>query len=134
MSPDDRQRLGVDGDDVWSVPQIRTRPVRRVQRAVVRRPPRPARRLFRHATAPSAPDVAELLHTASSRRLGRMPNVRDRLTAFIATPAPAGSTAGNRITALRWAKRLRELGWTVRIGTAWTGEPCDLLVALHARK
>jgi putative glycosyltransferase (TIGR04348 family) len=60
--------------------------------------------------------------------------VRDRLSAFIATPAPAGSSAGNRITALRWAQRLRELGWRVQIGTAWAGEPCDLLVALHARK
>jgi putative glycosyltransferase (TIGR04348 family) len=60
--------------------------------------------------------------------------VRARLTAFIATPAGAGSTAGNRITALRWAKRLRELGWTVRIGTTWQGEACDLLVGLHAAK
>jgi len=55
-------------------------------------------------------------------------------TVFIATPAPAGTTAGNRVTALRWAKRLRELGWRVQIATQWAGEPCDLLVALHAHK
>jgi len=58
----------------------------------------------------------------------------DRLSAFIATPAQPGSKTGNRITALRWAKRLRELGWRVQVGDLWTGERCDLLVALHARK
>jgi putative glycosyltransferase (TIGR04348 family) len=66
--------------------------------------------------------------------VGRISNVRDRLTAFIATPAPAGTTAGNRITALRWAKRLRELGWHVQVATEWDGDRCDLLVALHAHK
>ncbi len=60
--------------------------------------------------------------------------MRDRLTAFIATPAPAGTTAGNRITALRWARRLRELGWRVQLAPEWAGEPCELLVALHAHK
>ena len=60
--------------------------------------------------------------------------MRDRLSAFIATPARPGSKIGNRVTALRWAKRLRELGWHVQVGELWTGEPCDLLVALHARK
>jgi putative glycosyltransferase (TIGR04348 family) len=59
--------------------------------------------------------------------------VRARLTAFVATHAAAGTRTGNRITALRWAKRLRELGWHVRVGERWDGEPCDVLVGLHAR-
>jgi putative glycosyltransferase (TIGR04348 family) len=50
----------------------------------------------------------------------------------IATPSPRGSTHGNRITALRWARRLRELGARVWIaGEADRGTP-DLLIALHA--
>jgi putative glycosyltransferase (TIGR04348 family) len=66
--------------------------------------------------------------------VGRISHVRDRLTAFIVRPGTAGVMNGNRVTALRWAKRLRELGWRVVIDAGWTGEPCDLLVALHARK
>lgn len=52
----------------------------------------------------------------------------------IVTPAPPGSRAGNRNTAVRWAHILRGLGCRVAIQTQWAGEPCDLLVALHARK
>jgi putative glycosyltransferase (TIGR04348 family) len=53
----------------------------------------------------------------------------------ILTPAPPGSLHGNRVTALRWAKRLRELGHRVRIGDS-IADPhaIDLLVAVHARK
>lgn len=54
---------------------------------------------------------------------------------FIATPAPAGTLLGNRITALRWQRILRGLGHRVRIGRRWRAkERCDLLVALHATK
>jgi putative glycosyltransferase (TIGR04348 family) len=53
---------------------------------------------------------------------------------LIVTPAPAGSRHGNRMTARRWAGLLRALGHRVRITRAYAGQPCDVLVALHARK
>src|SRR5258708_1241347 len=49
-------------------------------------------------------------------------------------PASPGSRAGNRTTALRWAAKLRALGHRVRIAGEYRGEPCDILVALHAHK
>lgn len=52
----------------------------------------------------------------------------------ILTPATAGSRRGNRVTAERWARVLRGLGHVVHIDEAYSEAPCDLLVALHARK
>ncbi len=52
----------------------------------------------------------------------------------IICPAPAGSRTGNRTTALRWARILRSLGHRVAIAGGYDGAPCDLLVALHARR
>ena len=52
----------------------------------------------------------------------------------IVTPARAGSRNGNRHTAQRWATQLRAAGHRVSVGTEWNGRPCDLLLALHARR
>ncbi|WP_089796346.1 selenoneine biosynthesis selenosugar synthase SenB [Halomonas korlensis] len=56
------------------------------------------------------------------------------------TPAGRGSRAGNRATATRWARLLRELGCRVRVvgsdedadACRLDGRPPDLVVALHA--
>lgn len=49
-------------------------------------------------------------------------------------PAPAQSLSGNRATANRWARILRGLKHRVTIAQTYAGEPCDVLIALHARK
>lgn len=49
-------------------------------------------------------------------------------------PAPPGSIYGNRVTAERWARILKELGHRVTIVQDYQSEPCDLLIALHARR
>lgn len=49
---------------------------------------------------------------------------------LIVTPAPPGSRAGNRTTALRWARLLRSLGHRVVLDAG----RADVLIAVHARK
>jgi putative glycosyltransferase (TIGR04348 family) len=49
-------------------------------------------------------------------------------------PAPRGSRLGNRVTALRWQRVLRELGHTAFIAAEIGARAYDVLVALHARR
>lgn len=53
---------------------------------------------------------------------------------LIVTPAGSGSRKGNRITAERWARLLRSLGSRVTIAQEYQDQPCDAIIALHARK
>jgi putative glycosyltransferase (TIGR04348 family) len=51
------------------------------------------------------------------------------------SPAGAGSRAGNRHTALRWAAMLRSAGHRVSLATEWLPDAhADLMLALHARR
>ncbi|HUP95378.1 MAG TPA: selenoneine biosynthesis selenosugar synthase SenB [Burkholderiales bacterium] len=50
------------------------------------------------------------------------------------TPAAAHARSGNRNTATRWARMLRELGHRVEIEQEWSGGRSELMIALHARR
>lgn len=52
---------------------------------------------------------------------------------LITTPAPPRSRYGNRVTALRWARILKELGHHVDVSQVYDDGDYDLLIALHAR-
>jgi putative glycosyltransferase (TIGR04348 family) len=50
----------------------------------------------------------------------------------IITPARPSSRSGNRTTALRWARILRQLGHRVHLTAEYDAQPADLAIALHA--
>ncbi len=50
------------------------------------------------------------------------------------TPAPLRFNNGNKITAVRWWGLLRDLGHRIVLNQSYDGKPCDLLIALHARR
>jgi putative glycosyltransferase (TIGR04348 family) len=52
----------------------------------------------------------------------------------IITPAGAGARNGNRHTAQRWAAMLRTAGHRVAVTLSWQDDPCDAMIALHARR
>lgn len=52
----------------------------------------------------------------------------------IITPAPRGSRKGNRVSAERYARLLRQLGHQVKVLTAFDGKRVDVAIVLHARR
>ena len=52
----------------------------------------------------------------------------------IVCPALPQSLSGNRATAIRWARILKQLGHRADIAATYEGEACDLLIAMHARR
>ena len=55
-----------------------------------------------------------------------------RVKISLITPAKKQSKNGNRTTALRWARMLREAGHRVRIDVDYGDEAADLMIAIHA--
>lgn len=51
---------------------------------------------------------------------------------ILITPAKKQSKAGNRTTAVRWARLLRQIGHEVMIQLDWDNAPADMMVAIHA--
>lgn len=51
---------------------------------------------------------------------------------FLVTPAGRQSLSGNRATAVRWQKILKNMGHQVEVDTDWDGRPVDMMIALHA--
>jgi len=51
---------------------------------------------------------------------------------LLITPAKRRSKGGNRATTDRWARFLRDAGHRVREANEYSGEPADLMLALHA--
>ena len=58
----------------------------------------------------------------------------DEMRILLVTPIVPRSRTGNRVTALRWVRMFRGLGHRVMVVSEYASQPCDVLVALHARK
>jgi putative glycosyltransferase (TIGR04348 family) len=52
----------------------------------------------------------------------------------VVTPAGPKLRNGNRVTAARWSRFLRQLGHEVLLVESWDAEEPDLMLALHARR
>src|SRR2546428_11230462 len=57
-----------------------------------------------------------------------------RLHIRLVTPTVPQVRTGNVMTSVRYARILRQLGHRVDLEFAYDGGPCDLLIALHARR
>ena len=55
------------------------------------------------------------------------------VTVCLVTPALAAANNGNWQTAKRWTRML-STHYRVQVTDQWRGEPCDVMLALHARR
>src|SRR5258708_10883497 len=90
--------------------------------------------MARRGPSRRSPSIRAVISAKWSRAATRSEDNVSMARLFIVTPAGAGLRNGNRHTALRWATLLRASGHRVRVDVAWNGEPCDALIALHARR
>ena len=138
LPADGRQRLGVDRHDLPPLPGFRARHVQRLLADLLPYPQGVARGIVGHSLTPDAQHPAQLLPTWTKGRVRRFPHLCDPMSApldiCIVTPAAPGSLVGNRVTAERWRDLLTSLGHRVQISTAGAEDPCDLLIAVHARR
>ncbi len=70
----------------------------------------------------------------ASREDAAQPSVPSKPSIVIVTPAGRGSLAGNRVSALRYARLLRGLGCRTRVQAEWRGERANLLIVLNAQR
>ena len=92
-------------------------------------------RLLGHPISIDPSHVVQFLSALSPRCLGGIPNLRAcAMRILLVTPSVPRGGMGNRVTALRWVRMLRGLGHRVMVVSEYGSEPCDVLVALHARK
>ena len=76
----------------------------------------------------------DLLETPSSAALLNDRPPAQPMKICVITPTDAQSRRGNWVTATRWRRILRKLGHRVIVRPRYDDEPCDLLIALHARR
>src|SRR5262249_16696848 len=94
-----------------------------------------ARRLLGHSISIDPSHVAQFLPAGSPRRPGGIPDVRaPAMRILLVAPLTRRSRTGNRVTAMPWFRILGELGQRVVVASEYSGQSCDLLVALHAGK
>ena len=104
---------------------------------MVREPQGAPRRLLGNFFLADSQHVAKFLYARPSRCMGWISDLRHVVNAVrlqLITPSPLGLNNGNRITSVRWARILRELGHRVKVHQLYDGAPCNLLIALHARR
>ncbi len=123
----------MDADALFAIPGVFSRPLSRLLPALVRQPQGVAWRLLGDSIAADSKHLAQFLHARAQGHHRWVPDV-PTLNICIVSSASPRSRSGNRITALRWARILRELGHRVRIEPQYRGGNCDLMIALHARR